>query len=99
MKREQIIQMARDAGLGSSLMPFEAIDCNGGVWMDGDHNYIEELERFAFAIRSAVKDEDAKICEQEPERQRGDGVWSCDQKACAEAIRASKWLSGITCGN
>lgn len=30
----------------------------------------------------------AKVCESEPERRRGDGVWACDQQACADAIRA-----------
>lgn len=73
MDKEQIIQMARDAGFGNYA--YEAA---------------EIFERFAAAIRAATKEEDARICESEPERQRGDGVWSCDQKACAEAIRASK---------
>lgn len=86
MDKEQILQMAKKAG-------FYFMDAGYGpeVLHSVDHHYSEEcFMRFAAAIRAATKEEDAKICESEPMRQRGDGVFACDQKACAEAIRASK---------
>lgn len=52
MDKEQIIQMARDAGINVSqgyLLRFAGVE--------------DDLERFAAAIRAATKEEDAKICE------------------------------------
>lgn len=51
MDKEQIIQMARDAG--SCFAP------EVGSWLFTN----AEIERFAAAIRAATKEEDAKICE------------------------------------
>lgn len=36
---------------------------------------------------AAERERCAKVCESEPERKRGDGIFAADQKACAEAIR------------
>ena len=88
MNKEQIIQMARDAGL--------EIDESGDI--DGKQIWyfvFDDLERFAAAIRAATKEEDAKICEEigKPncmqsiaESILAEGVSS----ECASAIRASK---------
>lgn len=54
MTPEQIIQMARDAGID------EWWD-SGGDWRE---TFDEVLERFASAIRAATKEEDAKICDE-----------------------------------
>ena len=37
---------------------------------------------------AAERERCAKVCEDEPERLSGDGVYRCDQQACADAIRA-----------
>lgn len=50
----------------------------------------KQFEIFATLIRAATKEEDARICEENPERQRGDGIYAEDQQACADAIRKSK---------
>lgn len=54
MSREQIIQIAREAGIDEWWN-------SGSDWRE---TFDEALERFAAAIRLATKDEDAKICEE-----------------------------------
>jgi hypothetical protein len=75
MKPEQVIEWADKSGY-----------LNLPVSMRGME--LAELTRFAEIVAQHERGENAKLCESEPERQRGDGVWVCDQKACAEAIRA-----------
>ncbi len=83
MDKEQIIQMARDAGINVSqgyLLRFAGVE--------------DDLERFAAAIRAATKEEDAKICESESLTYTiGTGEecgWEMAIKECASSIRASK---------
>lgn len=76
MNRDQIIQIARDAG---------AYECFIGMIGSQDVGAIrvEWLESFAAAIRAATKEEDAQIC---------DDLWQddCTAMDCRNAIRASK---------
>lgn len=76
MNREQIANMARDAGL---------TDPDLGDWMI-DYGYSEEaITRFAAAIRAATKEEDARICEELNAYDEYDPA-----ETFADAIRASK---------
>lgn len=77
MDKEQIIQMAREAGLASF-----------GGWTE------QNIENFAYAVRAATKEEDAKICESESltytigsDEECG---WEMAIEECASSIRASK---------
>lgn len=47
----------------------------------------EDMARIG-AYTRLVAEDCARVCESEPERQRGDGVYASDQVACAQAIRA-----------
>lgn len=73
-----------------------AVECGAftDVILRGRHDGVLftplELEKFA----QLVAMECAEICESEPERQRNDGVYAADQKACASAIRARFGLEG-----
>lgn len=86
MKQEDIIRMAREAGLGATLTHF------GGdprVWIEGA-DWHDELQRFANAIEAAAKAEEreecAKVCES---RYMGDNNREdMEARACAAAIRA-----------
>lgn len=55
---------------------------------------IVALESYAASVvldvRRQALEEAARVCESEPERRRGDGVWAADQTACAQAVRALK---------
>ena len=76
---DRIRQMAQEAGLawiGDDGLPHPIII-----------DYIDltpNLARFA----QIVAEDCARVCDSEPERQRGDGVYAADQGACAQAIRA-----------
>lgn len=78
MTPEQIIQMARDAGID------EWWD-GGGDWRE---TFDDVLERFASAIRASTKDEDAKICSSIAEQTVMSDNYQA--KECESAIRASK---------
>lgn len=80
MNREDVLRMARQAGF--YLLPeSEAIS---------DVITVQRTLDFAAAIRSATKEEDARICEEQSKR------WHADQRdvyvthECVAAIRASK---------
>lgn len=86
MNREQIIQMARDAGFF----------VDGSIIRDGEgyNDQTEIVNRFAAAIRAATKEEDAKICEEEIESWERVTSSCVDEKTAlriaAKAIIASK---------
>lgn len=85
MNREQIIQMAREAG-------FETLPTTKEREFICD---IADLERLVAAIRLATKEEDAKICEEElvDEKSTGsseDVAYNYAILHAAKAIRASK---------
>jgi len=80
MNREDVLRMAREAGL---------TDPDLGDWMtDYGHSEVA-IKKFAAAIRSATKEEDAGICEQEATFS-GEGKKDAAALNCADAIRASK---------
>lgn len=79
MDKEQIIQMARDAG---AYVYAETICLDG----KDIHDFVE---RFAAAIRAVTKEEDAKICENEYHRS-GEDLEYGGCMVAADAIRASK---------
>ena len=81
-----IIELAREAGLGESLTH------NGGalrVWVEGA-DWHDELTRFAALVRAAALEEAAGACEDLDE----DTCWKEGRLAsghkCAAAIRAMK---------
>jgi hypothetical protein len=64
MDKEQIIQMARDAGFHVDESPYHWDSSTLISYPKlGQFASSSALERFAAAIREATKDEDAKICE------------------------------------
>ena len=74
MDKEQIIQMARDAGFGNLVgMP-----------------YIEAMQRFALLVRAATKEEDAKICENMANEKEATPEQEFALDLASDAIRASK---------
>jgi hypothetical protein len=78
MTREEIIRLAREARLGTSLT-------HGGgeprVWIEGA-DWHDELERFANLVATAEREACAKLCLEEAP--------SLDGQLCAEAIRTRR---------
>ena len=72
MSRDDIIRLAREAGLA------ESVDDYNPYWTADD---TDTLERFAKLIAEHEREECAKVCE--AEGQRIDASWS----SCAAAIR------------
>ena len=73
MDKEQIIQMAREAGLASF-----------GGWTE------QNIENFAYAVRAATKEEDAKICENMANEKEATPEQEFALDLASDAIRASK---------
>ena len=76
MNREEIIRLAREAGLG---------------WDDKYHWFVgsEALERFAKLVAAAEREACAKVCEVEAEKWEGeDGPICAEARMCAVNIRA-----------
>lgn len=55
-------------------------------WPTGEFSRTQLLEHGA-AQRLHEREECAKLCDSEPERQDGTGVWKVDHHSCAAAIR------------
>ena len=75
MNRDDIIKMAREAGLGNALSH------NGGeerIWIGGD-DWHDEVERFAALVAEHEREACAELCCQEAP--------SLDGEVIAEAIR------------
>lgn len=86
MNREQIIQMAREAGI---ITRFAKMGAGSVFWTEGvDGIVADQLYQFAANIRAATKEEDAKICDDR--KIDGQLVHSNAVMNCAAAIRASK---------
>jgi hypothetical protein len=82
MNREDIIRMAREAGLyvGRNISGVQLVGSSyeeGGLLV---HLAVEELERFAGLVRAAEREACAKVCLEEAP--------SLDGQLCAAAIRA-----------
>ena len=61
MTREEIIEMARQAGF-VCLMPDEAIDMIGGIF-EGDANLLKNFEAFAKLVVEHERERCAEICD------------------------------------
>lgn len=79
MNREQIIQMARDAGLDVETKP------DGTPYGMIGRSTLDDLECFYNIVRAATKEEDAKICEELDSYEEDN-----PGESFANAIRASK---------
>jgi hypothetical protein len=93
MNREEIIRMAREAQLGTSLIH------KGGeqrVWIEGA-DWHDELERFAALVAAAEREACAEACEEV--ESRAEELWdkfaypedqgmASGARQCATAIRA-----------
>lgn len=86
MNREQIIQMALDVGFMYGPAPARE---HLGTYIPDDVSF-QMLERFAYAIIEATKEEDAKICESTDADGEGPDCSDWHSKDYAKAIRASK---------
>jgi hypothetical protein len=87
MTRDDIIRMAREAGLGATLTHNGEV----GQWIEGA-NWTEELERFAALVAAAERKACAKVCEAIAQQMEDEGEgptgyigWVID---CVAAIRA-----------
>ena len=83
MTRDDIIRMAREAG----LLVIGTADGSEAVytWPQG---ITDEIERFAAIVAAAEREECAKICEQSDEDGEGPDCWDWHAKDFAAAIRA-----------
>lgn len=64
---KSIIELAKEAGFTSCLLPEEADDLIGGVFI-GDENWIKPLERFAALVRADLMKQVMDTCEAEYKR-------------------------------
>jgi acylphosphatase len=89
MNREDIIRMARDAGLEQTV----------SIAPDGSSRIvscppIEPLERFANLVAAAEREECAKVCDEKVEAEYATGKVDHNEmgwtQACAIAIRARR---------
>jgi len=85
MTREDIIRMAREAQLGTSLIH------KGGeqrVWIEGA-DWHDELERFAALVAATEREACAKVCEEIPLPEEAAALTHLPTiERCAFAIRA-----------
>ena len=81
MTQDEIIRMAREAGFTGCLLPEEADNLIGGVFI-GDENWVKPLERFADLVAAHEREACAKVCEERSHRSDDMGA------ICAAAIRA-----------
>ena len=79
MNRENIIRMAREAGLGDTGVREGFIFFQPGT--DG-------LERFASLVAAHEREACAKVCDAVQKKNEDDGAWMWEARNCAAAIRA-----------
>jgi hypothetical protein len=72
------IDMAREAGI-------DAWWDSGSDWRE---TFNEHLKAFEALVRADEREVCAKVCDDGPERQNGDGTFRIDHHSCAAAIRA-----------
>ena len=77
MTREDIIRMAREAGLRSAVLLH--IYGGEGALLDSELNELRNIERFAALVAASEREACAKVC---------DGWLHADGDHCAAAIRA-----------
>lgn len=79
MTKDEIIKLAREAGFTGCLLPEEADNLIGGVFID-DENWAKPLERFAALVSAHEREECAQIARKASDNYEG--------AAIAAAIRA-----------
>jgi hypothetical protein len=84
MNREDIIRMAREAGLHRQQHNLMSNPMQYRCSYDG---YEENLEAFAFLVASAEREACAKVCEEIYTGEEACGDWPTPEM-CATAIRA-----------
>ena len=89
MTQDEIIRMAREAGFTGCLLPEEADNLIGGVFI-GDENWVKPLERFAALFAAHEREACAKVCDEVKQafnkERRYDDAYGAED--CAAAIRA-----------
>jgi hypothetical protein len=88
MDREDIIRIAREAGLrvGTNLSGVVLVGSPAEIGLA--HLTIEELERFAALVAAHEREACAKVCDAVQKKNEDDGAWMWEARNCAEAIRA-----------
>jgi len=88
MDREEIIRMAREAGLrvGTNLSGVVLVGSPAEIGLA--HLTIEELERFAALVAAHEREACAKVCDAVQKKNEDDGAWMWEARNCAAAIRA-----------
>jgi hypothetical protein len=88
MNRDDIIRMAREAGLrvGTNLSGVVLVGSPAEIGLA--HLTIEELERFAALVAAAERKACAKVCDAVQKKNEDDGAWMWEARNCAAAIRA-----------
>ena len=88
MQREDIIQMAREAGFHTKCFAKDEVllvaKHSNGSWIGLD----EELERFAQLVAAAEREACAKVCENLFQAERPYEIYAEASQDCATAIRA-----------
>ena len=94
MTQDKIIRMAWEAGFTGCLLPEEADNLIGGVFID-DENWIKPLEHFAALVAAHEREACAKVCEEngkEPDDHKSyegyDEGYQDGSNNCAVAIRS-----------
>ena len=83
MNREDIIRMAREAG----LLVIGTADGGNAVYT-WPHGITDELERFAGLVAKHEREACAKLCDAVQKKNEDDGAWMWEARNCAAAIRA-----------
>ncbi len=88
MNKEDIIRMAREAGLrvGTNLSGVVLVGSPAEIGLA--HLTIEELERFAALVAAHEREACAKVCDAVQKKNEDDGAWMWEARNCAAAIRA-----------
>ncbi len=96
-----VIEMAREAGFTGCLLPEEADNLIGGVFID-DENWIKPLERFA----ALVREDERELPTMQDAIEAGNGVLLNEQAALLRELRLAlddllnkkPELAGLLCG-
>ena len=80
MNKEEIIRLAREAGL------WEIVEGYSSEYANGDPElFLEEVERFAALVAAHEREECAKVCDKQADADKWEGHYA---HQCAAAIRS-----------